>query len=121
MRKLALALALLPMAACSSFRSDGLTEEQEARGIRSVSSLSSEYESNTFWHRLRQRSDGRNNAWGRDFMKIGDFFDRHLWNYDANDPTINYPSDTTKLEHLGRFGMSGLTSIPGVDEITTRL
>lgn len=116
MRKLVLALLLLPMAACSS-----LSSEQESRGIRSVASLSNEYESGVFWHRLRQRSDGRNNAWGRDLMKINDFFDRHFWNYDVNDPTVNYPSDTTKLDHLGRFGMSVLTSVPGVDEITTRL
>lgn len=121
MRKLAFVLALLPMAACSSFRGDGLTDEQESRGIRGVASLSSEYESGAFWSRLRQRSDGRNNAWGRDFMKINDFFDRHLWNYNVNDPTVNYPSNTTKIEHLGRFGLSMLTSVPGVDEITTRL
>ena len=121
MRKLALVLTLLPMAACSWFRGDGLTAEQESRGIRSVSSLSSDYEKAAFRARLRQRSDGRNNAWGRDLSKIQDFFDRNFWNYDVNDPYINYPSDTTKFSHLGRFGLTTLTSIPGVDEITTRM
>ncbi|MBM4060008.1 MAG: hypothetical protein FJ265_02780 [Planctomycetes bacterium] len=118
MRKLALVVLLLPLGACWS---SGVTAEQEKRGIRSVSSLSSEYERDAFFTRLRQRSDGRNNAWGRDFARIQDFFDRHFWNYDANDPYVNYPSDTTKLEHLGRFGLTTLTSVPGVDEITTRL
>lgn len=118
MRKLALVLTLLPFAACST---TGVTAEQERRGIKSVSSLSSSYESDTFWSRVRQRSDGLNNAWGRDFSAIQDFFDRHFWNYDKNDPYVNHPSNTTKLEHLGRFGVTTITSIPGVDEITTRL
>ncbi|MBP8300853.1 MAG: hypothetical protein KA020_10835 [Planctomycetes bacterium] len=121
MRKLALVLTLLPLAACSSFSGDNLTAEQQRRGIKSVSSLSSQYDSEMFYARLRQRSDGRNNAWGRDFAAIGSFIDRHIWNYDANDPYINYPSDTTKLDHLGHFGLDALTSVPGVDEITTRL
>ena len=121
MRKLAIVLTLLPLAACSVFGGDNVTDEQERRGIKSVASLSSQYESDTFYAGLRQRSDGRNNAWGRDLGMIQDFFDRHFWNYDKNDPYINYPSNTTKLEHLGRFGLTTLTSIPGVDEITTRL
>lgn len=116
MRKLALVLTLLPMAACST-----LTSEQEQLGIKSVSSLSSQYERDTFFSRLRLRSDGRNNAFGRDLGKIQDFIDRHFWNYDPNDPYINYPSDTTKLEHVGRFTLTTLSSVPGVDEITTRL
>lgn len=117
MRKLALVLTLLPIAACST---SGVTKEQRERGIQSVSSLSSKYERDAFFTRVRQRSDGRNNAWGRDLNAIQDFIDRHFWNYDPNDPYVNYPSDTTKLEHLGRFGLTTLTSIPGVDEITTR-
>ena len=53
-------------------------------------------------------------------MSIHQFFDRHLWNYDANDPYINFPSDTTKLEHVGRFGLMTASSLPLVDEITNR-
>ena len=119
MRKLALVLALLPMAACSSWGS-GLTPEQEARGIKSVSALSSDYESDAFWTRLRRSADGRSNAFGRDVRNIGDFFDRHFWNYDVNDPYVNFPSNTTKLEHIGRFGLNTVSSLPLVDEITTR-
>ncbi len=116
MRKLALALALLPMAACSSWGS-GLTEEQRQRGIKPVSTLSSDYESKAFWTRLDQSADGRANAFGRDLRRVGDFFDRHFWNYDANDPYVNYPTDTTRLGHTGRAGASFASSLPVVGDV----
>ncbi len=123
MQKLALVL-LLPFAACSSFGWDGrggnLTEDQKKRGIRDVASLSNEYETETFFRSVRRRSDGRNNAFGRDMQSITDFLDRHFWNYDANDPSVNYPSNTTKFEHIGRFGLNTATSLPIVDELTSR-
>ena len=124
MRKLALVLTLLPLAACSSFgwegQGAGLTAEQRKRGLKDVASLSSQYNSQQFFREVRRRSDGRNNAFGRDLMAISDFMDRHLWNYDVNDMYVNYPSDTTKLEHLGRFGMTAVSSLPLVDEVTNR-
>jgi hypothetical protein len=124
MRKLALALALLPLAACSTFgwegQGAGVSKDQKNRGIKDPSALANEYNSQQFFREVRRRSDGRNNAFGRDMMAITDFMDRHLWNYDANDPYINYPSDTTKFEHLGRFGLMTLTSVPGVDEVVNR-
>jgi hypothetical protein len=124
MRKLALALALLPLAACSTFgwegQGAGVTKDQKNRGIKDPSALANEYNSQQFFREVRRRSDGRNNAFGRDMMAITDFMDRHLWNYNANDPYINYPSDTTKFEHLGRFGLMTLTSVPGVDEVVNR-
>ncbi|MEO6596171.1 MAG: hypothetical protein ABIP94_15595 [Planctomycetota bacterium] len=124
MRKLALVLTLLPLAACSTFAWDGqggkLTAEQKKRGVKDVTALASDYETQTFFRSLRRRMDGRNNAFGRDLMNISDFFDRNLWNYDANDPYINYPSNTTKIEHLGRFALTTVSAVPGIDEITTR-
>ena len=124
MRKLALVLALFPLAACSTFgwegQGDGVTPEQQARGIKSVSALASDYEAHSFFRSVRRRSDGRNNAFGRDLMAISDFFDRHFWGYDVNDPYINFPSDTTKLEHLGRFGLTTVSGLPLVDELTNR-
>jgi hypothetical protein len=124
MRQFALVLTLLPFAACSSFSWQGqganVSKEQQQRGIRDVASLTSTYESQTFFRGLRRSSDGRNNAFGRDLMKVRDFIDRHVWNYDANDPYVNFPSDTTKFEHLGRFGLATLTAVPGVDEFTNR-
>ncbi|MBL8753627.1 MAG: hypothetical protein JNK15_10020 [Planctomycetes bacterium] len=124
MRKLAIVLTLLPLAACSTFgwegQGGGVTAEQRARGIKDVAALSSEYNQQNFYRQVRRRSDGRNNAFGRDLMSIQDFMDRHLWNYNANDPYVNYPSDTTKLEHVGRFGLTTVSSLPLVDEVTNR-
>ena len=124
MRQLALVLTLLPLAACSSFgwegQGAGISQDQKNRGIKDVAALSSEYHSQAFFRDVRRRSDGRNNAFGRDLMAISDFFDRHFWNYNANDPYINYPSDTTKLEHIGRFGLMTASSLPLVDEVTNR-
>lgn len=113
MRKLAIVLALLPFAACSSA---GLTAEQRKLGIKSVSSLSSDYESGSFWTRWRQRNDGRANAFGRDMQSMADFFDRHFWNYDVNDPYVNYPTDTGRLTHVGRFGATVVSSTPVVGD-----
>ena len=124
MRKLALVLTLLPLAACSTFgwegQGGGVTQDQKNRGIKDVAALSGEYNSQHFFREVRRRSDGRNNAFGRDLMGITDFFDRHIWNYNANDPYVNYPSDTTKLEHVGRFGLMTISSLPLVDEVTNR-
>ncbi|MBL8728743.1 MAG: hypothetical protein JNM25_09960 [Planctomycetes bacterium] len=124
MRQLALVLTLLPLAACSTFSWEGqganLSKEQQQRGIKDVASLSSSYETQSFFRSVRRRSDGRNNAFGRDLMSVTDFLDRHLWNYDANDPYINFPSNTTKLEHMGRFGLTTVSSLPLVDEVTNR-
>ncbi len=107
MRQLALVLCLLPLAACSSFAWEGqggdLTAEQKNRGIKDVAALSSKYETESYFRGLRRRSDGINNAFGRDLGSITTFFDRHFWNYDPNDPTVNYPSETGKIEHTGRF------------------
>lgn len=118
MQKFAFVLVLLPLAACST---SGVTPEQERLGIKSVSSLTSKYDRDVFYAGVRRRSDGRNNAFGRDFMSITNFIDRHIWNYDANDPYVNFPSDTTKLDHVGHFGLNTVTALPLVDEVTTRL
>ena len=124
MRKFALVLALLPFAACSTFGWDGqgagVTKEQQERGIKDVTALANSYETQSFFRSVRRRSDGRNNAFGRDLMNVTRFFDRHLWNYDENDPYVNFPSNTTKFEHIGRFGLNTVSGLPFVDEITTR-
>ena len=116
MRKLALVLALLPMTACSTV-GGGITQEQSDRGIQSVAALSSRYESGAYWTSLRQSADGRSNAWKRDFGQIGDFFDRHLWNYDANDPYVNYPTDNTRVGHTGRTGLAMVSALPVAGDI----
>jgi hypothetical protein len=125
MRKLALVLTILPvLAACKNFGWEGaggtMSDEQKARGIKDVQALSSAHDTENFWRGARRRSDGLNNAFGRDLMAIQSFWDRYFMNYDASDPYVNYPSDTTRLEHLGRFGMSTVTALPVIDDITRR-
>jgi hypothetical protein len=124
MRKFALVLSLLPLVGCQSFtwhgHGTGLTAEQKELGLKDITALSQEYDSAAFFRGVRRRSDGRNNAFGNGLMGVQDFIDRHFWNYDKNDPAVNYPSNTTKLEHFGRFMLVTGTSMPGVDEITNR-
>ena len=124
MRKLALALSLLPLAACQTltWRGHGaeLTSEQKELGMKDITALSNAYDLESYFRGVRRRSDGRNNAFGRDLMNISDFIDRHFWNYNVNDPYINYPSNTTKFEHFGRFLLGTGSMLPPVDEIVTR-
>ncbi|MFN6196140.1 MAG: hypothetical protein ACK5BN_20195, partial [Planctomycetota bacterium] len=115
MRTFALVLALLPLGACSWFGLDGKSSYRESgdREIKSVSSLERTHKRNQFFGELRRRNDGRNNAFGRDLMAIQDFIDRHVWNYNQNDPYVNYSNDTTKLGHVGRFGLMQASTVPG--------
>lgn len=124
MRKLALALTVLSLASCQSFswrgHGAGLSSDQKQVGIKDIAALSNQYETEAFFRGVRRRNDGRNNAFGRDLMKIQDFIDRHFWNYDSTDPNVNYPSETSKLEHVGRFFLVTGSSLPAVDEVMTR-
>ncbi|GAB4156137.1 MAG: hypothetical protein Fur0037_24440 [Planctomycetota bacterium] len=125
MRKSALVITLVPLlAACQNFGWNGqggtLSPEQKARGLMDVHALSSKHETETFFRGVRRRSDGLNNAFGRDLAAIQGFWDRYFWNYDANDPYVNFPSDTTRLEHIGRFGLSTVSSLHVVDDVTRR-
>ena len=125
MRKLAIVLTLLPLlGACKNFSwggtNDNLTEEQKRHGIVPVSTLANQHESQVFFASVRQRIDGRSNALGRDLGDIVDFWDKYFWNYDRNDPYVNYPTNTTQLEQVGRFGLNTVAAVPGMDEITKR-
>lgn len=126
MRKIALALALLPMlGACQSFgwsgAGAGVTPEQAELGIMDVAALADAQDTESFFASVRRRRDGRSNAFGRDLGKITDFIDRHLFNYSADDPYVNYPSNTTMIDHVGRFGVNTFAGrIPVIDDINRR-
>ncbi|MBM3974602.1 MAG: hypothetical protein FJ301_10935 [Planctomycetes bacterium] len=134
MRQFALVLTLLPLAACSSMYLDGKDrlyldsrhaqlgegENPNQGKVVPVAMLTRNYQKNQFWGELRRRSDGRNNAFARDLMSIQDVIDRTIWNYNQNDPYVNYSNDQTKLGHFGRFGLMQASTFPGVDEIVTR-
>jgi hypothetical protein len=124
MRKFALVLALIPVAACSTVTSSvdsvfggELTAEQRARGIKPVATLASDYKWDRYMAKVRRRSDGIDNAFGRDLGSISSFIDRHIYNYDANDPYINVPSDTTELGHVADFGVGIVTALPVVGAV----
>ena len=124
MRKFALVLALIPVAACSTVTSSvdsvfggELTAEQRARGIKPVATLASDYKWDRYMAKVRRRSDGIDNAFGRDLGSISRFIDRHIYNYDANDPYINVPSDTTELGHVADFGVGIVTALPVVGAV----
>ena len=125
MRKFALVLALLPMASCSTFfggpgARETVTAEQRARGIKPVSVLTSAYNQDRYLGAVGRRSAGISNAFGRDLASITSFMDRHIWNYNQNDPYINAPSQATRLQHVGAFGVDFVTAMPLVDEVTSR-
>ena len=124
MRKFALVLALIPVAACSTVTSSvdsvfggELTAEQRARGIKPVATLAADYKWDRYMAKVRRRSDGIDNAFGRDLGSISSFIDRHIYTYDANDPYINVPSDTTELGHVADFGVGIVTALPVVGAV----
>lgn len=96
MRTLALIVSLLACTACQSFtwqgRGAGVTPEQYARGLQSVDSLAASYETQRFYRDSRRRMDGRANAFSRGLTNIRNTVDRHIFNYNQDDPTLNFPS-----------------------------
>jgi hypothetical protein len=118
MRQHVLALSFLSLAACSSLSWKGreTTSNTNPEGV-DPRALANGYESRAFYSDVRRRMDGRSNAFGRDMLKIVDFIDRHFWNYDADDPYVNYSTDTTWFQQLGRFTLYEVSSVPGMDSL----
>lgn len=104
---LALPLALLSFS-CSTFtwqgQGAGVSKEQHERGIKSADELANEYETATFWRKVRQRRDGLVNAYSRDLSHILDTIDRNVFNYSSTDPYVNHPTDDTWLGETLGFG-----------------
>ncbi len=108
MRSLALLLLICCLPACKTTwrgQSSGLTDDQRMRSIKDVSALSSAYETQANFADLRRRRDGRANAFGRDLRSMGVFVDRHFFNYSPDDPYVNYPTETSYLDHLLQFSL----------------
>ena len=110
MRRIAIALPLLLLTlsvSCANFtwrgRQSGVTEEQAERGIKDYHTLDAEYETAKFWRSVRQRRDGRVNAFGRDLSRIQDLIDRHFFNYSTTDPYVNYPTQSGLISETGGF------------------
>ena len=108
MRKLLLVLPLVMLSmSCSGFTwkgmGHGIDKDQEARGIKDVTQLTREYETERYWAQVRARRDGRVNAWARGFERVQDALDRHLFNYSPSDPYLNHPTDSNVLRETGKF------------------
>jgi hypothetical protein len=81
----------------------GVSAEQHEMGLKDVDALADEYESKAYWAGVRQRRDGRSNAFGRDLHRIVQTFDRHFLNYSWTDPYVNYKTNTSSVDHMMRF------------------
>jgi len=106
MRILASLAVLCLLTSCITWKGAGvstLSASQKEMGLEDVGSLARNYEINKYWKDTRHRYQGRANAFGRGLSNIQNTFDRHFWNYSANDPYVNYESSVTNTEHLLRF------------------
>ena len=111
MRKTLLALPLiLGMASCANFTWQGQGSDQSAGGrrVKDIAELNRQYETTRLWSSVRARRDGRVNAFGRDLASLMDTLDRHLFNYSPSDPAVNFPTDLTLVDHIGRIGVTAV-------------
>ena len=111
MRKILVALPLaFLMASCSTmtWSGQGPSRSDSERGAIDVDELTRRYETAKFWRSVRARRDGRVNAFGRDLAAIQNTLDRHFFNYSVTDPSVNYPTDLTIIDHVGRLGVQTL-------------
>jgi len=111
MRKLFLVLPLFVLTmSCQNFtwqgQGSGLSQDEDARGLKDIHELVREYETNRYWSKVRQRRDGRVNAFARGLASMQDTIDRHLFNYSPLDPSVNYPTDNSIPGEFGRFAVS---------------
>ena len=92
-----LSLALL-LGACFIWSGqEGVSQEQAELGVKPVSTLQAEYESQKAWGDVRRRVDGLTNSLQRDLGGIFVTIDRHFFNYSPNDPYVNHPTNENYL------------------------
>jgi hypothetical protein len=114
MRRLAFVPFAIVLGACSlswSGQNARVTQEQAERGIMDVETLSARYENQKFWGGVRQRMDGRANAWGQGLMNAWSTIDRHIFNYSWTDPYVNVPASASSGTWLGRAAVMPLISV----------
>lgn len=120
----ALFASLALLTSCSTFSWKGQGSEvaptDAARGIKDVPTLNKEYETEKFFAAVRRRMDGRSNAFGRDLDSITATIDRHLFNYSADDPYVNFPTEYDLLDHSLRTAVKTVTPMPIGQEVMRR-
>jgi hypothetical protein len=114
---------LVLLAACQSFTWKGQSApsaDEMARGVKDLPSLTTAYETDKFFSGVRTRMDGRSNAFSRDMDNIIATIDRHFFNYSADDPYVNFPTQYSILDHSLRTGVRLVTPMPLVQEAMRR-
>jgi hypothetical protein len=112
--KLVLAPLAFLFASCNvtwQGQSAGVSPEAAERGIKDVAYLSRQYETESYFRRMRQRFDGLSNAFNRDLSHMTDTIDRHFFNYTISDPYVNYQSPLSPGDHLGRGFIAPFSSL----------
>ena len=105
-------LCLLPSCVTWAGQGKGVSDSDRAKGLRDVASLAKEQEAREYYRSLRQRRDGLTNALGRDLDNITAFIDRHFFNYSKDDPYVNFPTESTRLEHVFGFALDTTVATP---------
>jgi hypothetical protein len=103
--KLALAPLVFLFASCNMTwqgQSANVPPELAERGFKDTAYLARQYDTETYFRHMRQRIDGRSNAFSSGMAAIRDTIDRHFFNYTAGDPYTNYGSTLSSGERLGR-------------------
>ena len=103
--KLVLAPLVLLFASCNMTwqgQSANVPPELAERGFKDTEYLARQYDTETYFRQMRQRIDGRSNAFSSGMDAIRDTIDRHFFNYTASDPYTNYGSTVSTSERLGR-------------------
>lgn len=116
------ALAIVSLALLSSCafswkgQSSEVSAQDASRGLKDVPTLTKQYETQKLFAGLRRRMDGRSNAFARDMDSIVSTLDRHMFNYSADDPYVNFPTEYSILDHSLRTAVKVVTPLPLVQE-----
>lgn len=121
---LALSAAVALLASCSSFSWQGRSSDKSmadaSRGLKDLPTLTQEYETSKFFAGVRRRMDGRSNAFSRDMDNISTLIDRHFFNYSADDPYVNFPTEYGPVDVTLRTAVKTAVPMPLAQDLMRR-
>jgi hypothetical protein len=121
---LALSVSFTFLTACSAFTWQGqrssVSPADASRGLKDLPTLTQEYETAKFFTGVRRRMDGRANAFGRDLDNITALVDRHFFNYSADDPYVNFPTEYGPVDNSLRSMVKIMTPMPLAQDLMRR-
>lgn len=116
-----LSASLALLASCGSFtwrgQSGDLSGTDASRGLKDVATLTKDYETARFFTGLRRRMDGRSNAFNRDLESLTSTIDRHFFNYSADDPYVNFPTEYGPIDHTLRTAVTTVAPLPLAQDV----